>query len=138
MTTVIKVKADIVDRLTASPKGRAVITNVETFKTDLQVFTDDVITCLTSHWLMIFSILIVPLIAVFTYKLWFKYQSVRLIKNTHKIASGTTVGQHIWFDHTLSVDDIHIMSFIKSSSQSVRWPLRCIQVSKDHESFPIY
>ena len=49
ITAVIKVKADIIDRLTASPKGRAVITNVGTFKTDHLVFTDYVIMCLTSH-----------------------------------------------------------------------------------------
>jgi hypothetical protein len=37
ITAVIKVKVDIIDRLTASPKGRAMITNVGTFKTDLIV-----------------------------------------------------------------------------------------------------
>jgi hypothetical protein len=60
--------------------------------------------------------------------------TAKMNKNTLTIASGTNVGQHIWYGHTLSVDDIHIMFILKSSSQSVRWPLRCIQVSKDHES----
>ena len=49
---VLKVKTDIITSITARPIGRAailVIMYVESFETDVIVFIDNVITCLTSH-----------------------------------------------------------------------------------------
>lgn len=48
ITAVIKVKVKVIDSSTASPKERAVIAHVGTFKTDFIDFNDNVIMCLTS------------------------------------------------------------------------------------------
>jgi hypothetical protein len=61
-TAVMKVETDIIANIAASPIGRAVIMFVETSKTDVIVFIGKVIMCLTSHWMIIFSIRVSPLI----------------------------------------------------------------------------
>ena len=49
MTAVLKVKADIMTSIAMSPKGRAVIMYVETFKTDVIVFSVLNVINVTSH-----------------------------------------------------------------------------------------
>ena len=56
---VLKVETDIITSMKTSLIGQAVILVimcVKTFKTDVIVFIGNVIMCLTSHWLIVFSI----------------------------------------------------------------------------------
>lgn len=59
ITGALKVHADIIINMTTFPVERTiilVIMYVTTFKTHVIVFMDNIVMCLTSHWLMIFSI----------------------------------------------------------------------------------
>ena len=65
ITAVLKVEIDIIASIAPSPKGQAVIVvimYVETFKTDVIVFIDNVLGYLTSNWPKIFSMRINSLI----------------------------------------------------------------------------
>ena len=53
---VLKVETDIITSMTMSLIGRAVILVIMCVKTDVIVFIGNVIMCLTSHWLIVFSI----------------------------------------------------------------------------------
>ena len=58
-TAVLKVETDIITSMTVSMIGRAMIlmiVYVETSKTHIIVFICNIIMCLTSHWLIVFSI----------------------------------------------------------------------------------
>jgi len=62
---VMKVKTDIIVSIAAVQTERAVILvimYVETFKTDVIDLISSVMICMMSHWLIIFSIMVSPLI----------------------------------------------------------------------------